>query len=92
MSESSGIGIGDEGREGERSKTASALSSHEDDELSFFCGVRCARRPEEKNAEYSSLSVVGAIFVFLPEVLCSSKEGVRRRRRSKKKKVRKRKR
>ena len=73
MSESSGIGIGDEGREGERSKMAPALSSHEDDELSFFCGVRCARRPEEKNAEYSSLSVVGAIFFCFCQKSCVKK-------------------
>lgn len=58
MSESSGIGIGEEGREGEWSKVA-FLTSQEIEELTFFfCGVCCARRPEEKKAEYSSLSVV----------------------------------
>lgn len=58
MSDSSGIGIGDEGREGEWSKLA-FLASQENDEWTFlFWGVCCARRPEEKNAEYSSLRVV----------------------------------
>jgi len=57
MNDSSGIGIGDEGREGEWSKVT---SQENDDESTFFffCGVCGARRPEEKNAEYSSLRVV----------------------------------
>ena len=57
MSDPSGIGIGDEGREGEWSKVAS--QENDSELLTFFCGVVCcARRPEEKKAEYSSLRVV----------------------------------
>ena len=54
MSESSGkgIGIGDEHLEGELSEVS--LSQVE----TFFCGVCCAKKPEEKKAEYSCLSVV----------------------------------
>lgn len=58
MNDSSGIDIGDEGREGEWSKVAFLASQEENKDLTFFCGVCCARRPEEKKAEYSSLSVV----------------------------------